>query len=219
MTRAVPLKPGFSGLRQSLSLQHLTLAKKFGIISGILIIGFAALGAAYYQVTASNNETTERTAAITHFGEDVSDINIRFLELRRIEKDFLIDRDAALLDEHAGVFETVDAAVSSLTESAPTEAVGALLDDMALYLGLYKGSFNEMAASMETAGLDADSGLAGKLNASAGNIEELVNGAGTLELHNALLQLRQSEHAFMATPTEALRETIQQQLRDFETRL
>src|SRR5688572_25096238 len=131
------------------SFRDMSLAKKFGVISAILIIGFAALGAAYYQVTVVNGRATDDTLRITNFGELVDQINIQFLDMRRIEKDFIISQDAALLQNHEGLLRSVEAGISEILLDPPTEEVGKLVEDMSSYLGLYEGSFNEMVASME----------------------------------------------------------------------
>jgi methyl-accepting chemotaxis protein len=184
------------------------LAGKFALISAILILGFAALGAAYYTVTSVNSRATAVTADINAFGELVDQINIQFLEMRRLEKDFIIEQNPALLDPHRLALAGVERNIAAILQAPPTEEVAALLEDMALYLGLYQGSFNEMKTSMEAAGLDAASGFLGQLNASAGNIEDLVSSEGTLEIRNSLLQIRQHEHAYTENPTNELADLV-----------
>lgn len=182
------------------SLRNLTLAKKFGAISAILIIGFAALGAAYWQVTAVNNKASNDIAHINQFGELADQINIQFLDMRRLEKDFIIEHDSTLLDQHETALNSVERLINQILENPPTEESASLLEDMQLYLGLYAGSFKEMAQSMIEAGLDEKSGYLGKLIGSANNINDLVSSEGALQLQNSLLTMRQYEREFIESP-------------------
>lgn len=190
------------------SFRDMSLAKKFGVILAILIMGFAALGAAYYQVTIVNGKATDDTLRITSFGELVDQINIQFLDMRRIEKDFIISQDATLLPSHKVSLRRVEASISEILLEPPTEEVGTLVEKMSSYLGLYEGSFNEMVASMELAGLDASSGYLGKLNSSAANINELVSSEGQLQLQNSLFKIRQQEKTFIENPSLEISESI-----------
>lgn len=170
----------------------------------MLILGFAALGGAYYAVTTVNREAAEATASITAFGERVDQINIQFLDMRRLEQEFIIDQNSALLDPHRAALASVETNIAAILANPPAEEVATLLQEMALYLGLYQGSFREMVSSMEAAGLDATSGYLGQLNANAANINELVAAEGTLEIRNSLLQIRQYERAFIENPSAEL---------------
>src|SRR5262245_14998667 len=159
MATAINKIPGLNPAKSRFSFKDMKLAGKFGLISAILVLGFAALGAAYWQVNVVNVRAVDNTAKITHFGELIDQINIQFLDLRRIEKDFIIDQDPALLDPHKGNLAAVEASIAAILEDPPTEEVASLIEDMSLYLGLYQGSFAEMVKSMEAAGLDDQSGF------------------------------------------------------------
>jgi methyl-accepting chemotaxis protein len=187
-------------LSRLVSLRNLNLAGKFGLISTILIIGFAALGAAYWQVTTVNNRASTDIETINHFGELADQINIRFLEMRRLEKDFIIDKDEALLEQHETALRSVESLINEILQNPPTEETASLLEDMQLYLGLYEGSFKEMAQSMIEAGLDERSGYLGQLIGSANNIFDLVSTAAAVQLQNSLLTMRQYERSFIQEP-------------------
>ncbi len=200
--------PGLAPAKSRLSFKDMKLAGKFGLISAILVLGFSALGAAYWQVNVVNVRAVDDTARITHFGELIDQINIQFLDMRRIEKDFIIDQDATLLDPHKGALSQVEANIAGILEDPPTEEVASLIEDMSLYLGLYQGSFAEMVKSMEAAGLDESSGFLGQLNSSANNINELVESEGDTDIQNSLLKIRQHERAYIADPTQELADAV-----------
>lgn len=191
-----------SAVSGKLSLRNMTLGQKFSVISLILVIGFAALGAAYWQVTVVNNKASTDIEVINHFGEISDQINIQFLEMRRLEKDFIIDHDTTLLEQHEAAMSKVESLITEIVENPPTEETASLLEDMQLYLGLYEGSFKEMVDSMIEAGLDETSGHLGKLISSANNIFELVSTEGAVQLQNSLLTMRQYERAFIEAPLE-----------------
>lgn len=198
------LKHLLSAVGGMVSLKNLSLAKKFSVISAILIIGFAALAAAYWQVTSVNTQASTDIESINHFGELSNQINIQFLEMRRLEKDFIIDKDTALLEEHETALRSVESLINEILANPPTEESASLLEDMKLYLGLYEGSFKEMVQSMVDAGLDESSGYLGKLISSANNINELIISEGALELQNSLFSIRQHENTFIDTPDEEI---------------
>jgi methyl-accepting chemotaxis protein len=187
-------------LSSLVSLRNLNLAGKFGLISTILIIGFAALGAAYWQVTTVNKRASTDIETINHFGELSDQINIRFLEMRRLEKDFIIDQDESLLAQHEAALRAVEGMINEILQNPPTEESGSLLEDMQLYLGLYEGSFKEMVQSMLEAGLDENHGYLGQLIGSANNIFQLISSAAEVQLQNSLLTMRQYERSFIAAP-------------------
>lgn len=182
------------------SVRNMSLARKFGAISAILIIGFAALGLAYYQVSVVNSSANNDIAEITHFGEISDQINIQFLEMRRLEKDFIIDHDTSLLEPHKAALTKVEGLIAELLENPPTEETAELVEEMSLYLGIYGGSFIEMAASMERAGLDNESGFLGQLMSSAANMKDMVSFGGSAELENSLLKMREFERAYIEEP-------------------
>jgi methyl-accepting chemotaxis protein len=211
--------PGLNPLKSWFAFKDMKLAGKFGLISAILVLGFAALGAAYWRVNVVNVKATDDTARITRFGELVDQINIQFLDMRRMEKDFIIDKEPAVLDSHRLALSQVEANIAAILENPPTEEVASLIEDMSLYLGLYLGSFNEMVKSMEAAGLDAQSGYLGQLNSSANNINELVESEGTLEQQNSLLKIRQHERDFIENPTTELSDLVIAEKEVFESML
>ncbi len=191
------------------------LARKFGVISAILIVGFAALAGAYYRVTTVNSKATEDTLAITKFGENVDKINIQFLDMRRLEKDFIINQDKSLIDGHANLLGQIEGGIAEILAHPPTAEVNSLLSDMSEYLGLYKGSFNEMVKSMEAAGLDAKSGYLGKLNKSVANINELVTGQGKADLQLSLLKIREQERLYENDPKPSYMDAMLAEKKDF----
>ncbi len=180
----------------------MSLARKFGVVSGILIFGFAALAAAYYRVNTVNTKATDDTRRITEFGELVDKININFLDMRRLEKDFIIDQDPTVLEGHSGLLGQIETGIADILADPPSPEVNTLLEDMSSYLGLYKGAFNEMSASMEQAGLNAESGYLGDLNSSAANINELVTGEGASDLQLSLLKIREQERLYLEDPKQ-----------------
>lgn len=202
-----------------LSLRNMTLVKKFSVISVILIIGFAALGAAYWQVTRVNNMASADIESINRFGELSDQINIKFLDMRRLEKDFIIDQDTSVLEAHEADLRRVESLINEILANPPTEDTAALLEDMKLYLGLYEGSFKEMVDSMVEAGLDQNSGHLGQLISSANNINELVTSEGAMELQNSLLTILQYENDFINDPREEYSRAMQEEKAIFETML
>ena len=201
------------------SFRDMPLARKFGVISAILITGFLALAAAYWRVTSVNNTATAETLHITKFGESVDRINIDFLEMRRLEKDFIINQDETLLADHAKKLDAIDGDIAGILADPPTEEVKGQLDEMSTYLGLYKGSFNEMAKAMVEAGLDAKTGFLGKLNKSASNINDLVLDGGKTELHLSLLKIREQERLFLEDPKQEYMDRILEEKKSFTTLL
>jgi methyl-accepting chemotaxis protein len=212
-------KPARNGMPGFFSFKNMSLARKFGVISAIMIVGFAALAGAYYRVTTVNNKATLDTQRITKFGENVDRINIEFLDMRRLEKDFIINQDKSLLEGHGSLLQQIEAGIADILADPPTDEAKSLLNDMSEYLGLYKGSFNEMARSMEAAGLDPKSGFLGKLNKSVANINELVTGQGKADLHLSLLKIREQERLYQNDPKQSYMDVMLAEKKDFTSLL
>ena len=219
MSKTTALFNSIASLFRKLSLKNLRLAHKFGVVLLVLIAGFGALGMAYYQVTIVNSQASSDLEAINEFGDLSDRINIQFLEMRRLEKDFIINHDESLLEEHALALATVENLIAELLENPPTEETAELVEEMSLYLMLYQGGFSEMADTMITAGLDAESGQRGQLTDSSNAIADILLDYDELGLSNSLLRLRELEKLVVVEPLPEYSDAVLAEQSNFESLL
>lgn len=124
------------------------------------------------------------------------------LESRRREKDFLLRNNWEYVDkfdaEMAQLHALIDATLPLANQFGMSETLNktrALLDD-------YASGFHQLAELKKTRGLDAKSGLYGKLALAAADAQEALNGQMLDELTIVLLKMRLHEMDFVATEND-----------------
>ncbi len=109
----------------------------------------------------SSNYFASTTEHLTRAISLVDKLEIRLLNLRRNEKDFLLRSDAKYLKtfkENSELFLSLEAELSSILTSNKLGSSSALRNDLLAY----RKGFEELVAAYITLGLDKESGLLGK---------------------------------------------------------
>ncbi len=155
-----------------------------------LAIGLLSYGRAAVEVRQ------DRRDSIAAFERRTGEIHRLFLELRRAEKDFLLQRDQAHVARHAAVAQDLRRRIAGMPdriaglggalEAADYPSVESGLDD-------YLAVFRRLVATHVTLGLAEDSGLEGALH----DAENMLDGLDQPEPMVKMLMMRRHEKDFM----------------------
>lgn len=189
-------------------LRDMPISMKFAAITVVMVFGFASLGLAFFEVNRVNATATRDMERITEFGELSDQVAIKFLEMRQLEKDFILYSDPSILPEHEQAFESLENQVNELIASSPSEDESALLEELSMYLSIYKGSFQEMADVMKEVGYDEMSGLHGDAIEYATNIESILKAYDSAAVRESAQQLKQRGKYFLVHPSDQYYEEV-----------
>lgn len=128
---------------------------------------------------------------------DIGDIEIKVLELRRNEKDFLARKDLKYVDKFNKTIAELKKSIQSLkkgfdgigNDSYQFNTLNKIVSD-------YANNFNGLVATQKVIGLHPKDGLYGELRAAVHETEELLTG-NNYQLLSEMLQLRRNEKDFM----------------------
>lgn len=170
--------------------RSLTLKRK-------LLILLLAVIASLVVLLATTNYFSHQIRQLDQAKGNVQSIKVLTLQLRRIEKDFIIRQELGYVDKHAKTFQELtqklDALAAFNTESNGNIPV-ALLQQ---YLEEYRDSFNALSDAMVVRGLDKNSGLYGELRAATHKLEQVLLTNADAENQVMLLTLRRHEKDYM----------------------
>jgi methyl-accepting chemotaxis protein len=184
-----------SRLRVKMRLGH-----KIAAIGAVGVLGLVIVGA-IYLIGASVQERYRRAAADAQATSALtSDLDVKLLESRQAEKDFLLRSDMKYVERH----KTLDTAIDNDIETLRRQANSAGLDDLAQKIELVRGGYrnyaSHFAAVAETRlrlGLNENSGLEGALRSSVHAIEARLNQLKEARLLVTMLMMRRHEKDFM----------------------
>lgn len=167
-------------IRQRLLLNAVTVAVAMMIMLALLLF--------------QNSELT----SLTQLRLEVDQLNMKVLQLRRSEKDFLLRSDI----KHQ---ENFNQTATELHEKATLLAEGLAAQDidtqpLSSFIGFtknYQDLFTQLVQLSVQVGLNPESGLYGELRTKARELEQAFKQTNDLVLTTQLLQLRRAEKDFM----------------------
>jgi methyl-accepting chemotaxis protein len=154
----------------------MSIKNKLYLLGLISLIGIIAL-----LTVATNFATNDEKLAIAR--NQVTELEVKLLTLRRNEKDFLLRFDTKYLDSFKGNVTRFVEVEHDLNETL-TEfgfQFDKTLDDD---LNTYAASFEQLVNAYQVLGLDEESGLIGTLNSE---VQKLVNSGNTEQASSAQL--------------------------------
>jgi methyl-accepting chemotaxis protein len=179
----------------SLRLTHkITAIGVIGVIGVILLGGIHLYGE---SAMAVQRDAAERARTLFELN---SEIEVKLLQGRRAEKDFLLRNDSKKADEQIEIGRAVVADIDML--HGKIVAVGRLdlarqIEAMNASLKQYQAHFAAVVERKRQLGLDETSGFEGRLRTSAHDIEARVNQLHEPALLVGMLMMRRHEKDFM----------------------
>ncbi|RQW62116.1 methyl-accepting chemotaxis protein [Vibrio viridaestus] len=149
----------------------------------LYVLGFAAIVGIVVLIGA-NKQFSSQTRELAHARVLVDRLEIRLLNLRRNEKDFLLRESSKYLDtfkQNRDLFLTLEQELASILDSHKLSSSSKLRSDLIAY----SEGFEKLVAAKETLGLSSESGMLAKYNQLLNSAIEAANSEQKL----ALIQL------------------------------
>ena len=191
-------------------LTNLKVQSKLLLVLFVMITGYAVIGTVYSSVLKHNDEAevTLKTSG------DAAYLTLKTSELvqqaRSAEKDFELGGDLTFDKRHDDIMNELYGTIDQLKillqtweeeghHDPESDSKEELLhvDEVLNLLTQYQSAFKSMASTRIELGLDPDSGMQGKLQKSALEIEALLQKAGQFKLTASMLTIRGYEKDYI----------------------
>jgi methyl-accepting chemotaxis protein len=128
----------------------------------------------------------------------INEIQVKALELRKDEKDFLDRLDISKVDKHSQGVEEIKQIKQTVMPVLSAHAIsGTSLESLLTSILNYQQIFKDIVALQKEIGLTPKSGLYGTLRDKVHEVERILDTAGEDNLAIIMLQLRRNEKDFM----------------------
>ena len=182
------------GIRLRILLTH-----KIAAIGAIGVAGVLVLGAIYHFGSSAQDryrEVAERAEAIL---AQANRLQIKLLEARRAEKDFLLRNELKYAQRHTALDSEIRNDIARLRQQAAAAGLQDLqkIDFIGSGFNKYRTHFLALVESRVRLGLNEKSGLEGTLRSSVHAIEVKLNELKIQQLLVTMLMMRRHEKDFM----------------------
>lgn len=183
------------GLNFRLSLGHQIFLIGGGGVFGILLVaGIYFLGESSLARYQNQSDAAALVGALTNSTE------IKLLDARRAEKDFLLRNDDKQVKRHGDLSQSIRDNLKRLKgeiERDNRSDLAVKADAVAVEFLNYTNHFGSLAEAKRKLGLTPDTGLEGTLRGSVHAIESILQGFNDASLNAAMLTMRRNEKDFM----------------------
>ncbi len=180
------------------SIKDMSLSKKllggFGLVSILLII------VAVISITSLSSLDSETKSLLGNevtLKEKALNIDVKMLEARRSEKDFLMRLDPSYVDLVTKATAEVKQNATDIKKLDVPQERKDMADKIVLLINQYETKFLEVVQLYKTKGLDENSGLQGELRTAVHGVEDDINKQKDSVLLADMLQLRRNEKDYM----------------------
>lgn len=180
-------------------LQNFNLTTKLtGLFLG-LVIGYMAIGYAYYEVQQTENELSQINEKILSFEHGVREVEIDLLAAKQYESQFYSKKYPILLSKFDTRIISASQNVGGLINLIKDEKE---LEVITTHLGNsfedYRGKFITAAEAMLEIGLDETQGLQGQMRNAVHDVETTLNESKSSTLMISMLNMRRHEKDYLA---------------------
>ncbi len=191
-------------------------------ISVIAVVAVSAIGVvAGFQIDggARRDAALSEAQADRLIYDDVTELRVQLLQLRRAEKSFLMRLDQASLDSYAVGRSAAEGSLVRLetaTRSGEAAKIAPKVDRIKGDLKGYFDAFEALVDSHKKLGLKPDQGYSGELRRAAQDIEAVLSGVGSDgDLTNVLLKARRNEKDYMLSKEQKFFDGFERQMTVF----
>ncbi|MBC8159397.1 MAG: hypothetical protein H8E94_08720, partial [Alphaproteobacteria bacterium] len=178
-------------------LKNVRVLYQIAIIGVLTLVGFAVVGAIYFNGTTRQHDIQETQIHETEGVHAVNAAEYGFLDARRAEMNFLTLLDIKYVEQHAKIVEGILPHFAKLKTIHAEPSEQTLIDEMRAGVLAYADQFNEVVGMWKRMGLAPSEGLRGEMQANAEAVEEELLRYGDLKLETILLTMRKNEKNFL----------------------
>lgn len=164
----------------------------FGMITSTTIVGLVISNYGIGNLSSSYQELLNKNA---HLTQEMLNLNIDLLLLRRHEKDFLLRGDRKYIEKHTKTFESLSQRIAKLKEFYPEKETE--LNEIMDNAQAYSNGFGIVVKEIDREG-DSKNGIRGEMRSTAHEIEEIIKkNKLNSQLETTLLNMRRREKDFL----------------------
>jgi len=172
--------------------------KLFGLLVG-LVLGYLAIGYAYYTVLATEKELLEIDEKIISFESGVREIELDLQSAKHYEQLFYSKKYPIFLSKFDIHMISSSQNVNGLIKLVEDEKeLGKVTSKLGENFEAYRNKFINVAEAMLEIGLDETQGLHGQASSSVNNVENILNKAGDSNLIISMLTMRRHEKDYLS---------------------
>ncbi|NLH82441.1 MAG: methyl-accepting chemotaxis protein [Phyllobacteriaceae bacterium] len=176
------------------------LGRQIGGLAAVAVASLVGIGAITIDGETRRSAATAEAAADRAVFDEVGDLGVSMLQLRRFEKNFMMRLDQKSLDEHATARKAATTTLDDLarlTASGEQSALASGVAEVDAGVKAYFYAFATLAETRQRLGTTPESGLEGRLRNAAHDIEKQVGDLGDAASQILLLQMRRHEKDYM----------------------
>ncbi|ASP34971.1 methyl-accepting chemotaxis protein [Labrenzia sp. VG12] len=178
-------------------LADLPIAIRVGGLSAIAVAAIGVLlGTAFYSQHVVSTEI-DNLAEYSQMDYKVSQVQAHAQNMRRSQKDFLLTKDLAFVDEYNAEFEKAQSNLNDVEAKPQSAPIKDNIASLRTVLDEHEAKFRALTTDLTEMGLDEKSGLQGDLRAAVHNVEEKLKAANLDALTVKMLMMRRHEKDFM----------------------
>ncbi|QKV18205.1 methyl-accepting chemotaxis protein [Oricola thermophila] len=181
---------------------QLRISQKMALFAPMSIAGMLIVTAIFLFGATWQDRLTTRANDAADLAFVIGNIDAQTIEARRVEKDYLLTGDEALIAEHERLSMDTAAQIERLRGLAQSTGNTGLLDDIDQLdeaFGAYVSDFQTLVESHKLLGFDGDSGLRGELKSAVNEVEKTLESLEAPLFKISLLQMRTLERDFILT--------------------
>jgi len=172
--------------------------KLSGLLAG-LVLGYLAIGYAYYTVLDTENELFEIDQKIISFESGVREVELDLQSAKQYENQFYSKKYPIYLSKFDTHMISASQNVTSLIKLIEgEEELGKITTKLGENFEEYRNKFINIAESMLEIGLDETQGLQGVARKSINNVETIVNKVGNERLLISILKMQRHEKNYFS---------------------
>jgi twitching motility protein PilJ len=183
-------------------LGDVKITRKLISLLVILIIGFAVIGFAYYQVLEAEQESIVASEKMAEFGNGIHDVQVDLLNARRSESEFYLKKYPIFLGKFDTRIIVASQHLKSLTSLVKNEKGLGIITELGNAFEAYRNSFIKTAEAQIEIGLDENTGMNVEKRKAIDNIMANIEKLNSTELERSMLRIRQNESLFMQKEKE-----------------
>jgi len=193
----ISLKLNMSKWRIFQNLRNVKITQKLtGLLIG-LMVGFAVIGFAYYQVLEAERDAITISERMVEFENGIHEVQVDLLNARRSESEFYLKKYPILLGKFDTRIIVASQNLKGLTSLVKGEQDLSIITELGDAFEVYRERFIKAAGAQVDIGLDENTGMTVDLLSAANDLEDRISKLDYPELDRSLLKMRQYETLFM----------------------
>ncbi len=196
-----------------MNVKNLSVANRLHLLCGLVVVSCLGIGAAVHANSESQESALDDERDANDMALKAEKLTSATLNLRRLEKDFLLHRDLKSSEEFDDYAADMDALIYSIANIDPNIA------DLRANFESYRDTVDEIVEMYTTIGLTANEGLEGELRNAVHAAETTLSNLESDPLLVKMLMMRRHEKDFIMRGDPKYIDRLDARVEEFSTLL